>query len=249
MKRLLIFTFFWILLVSCSKPKDSTLSIAVSSNMQFAMEELIQAFEIQSGISCVMVVSSSGKLTAQIQAGSPMDVLVSADMKYPKELYRKGFTINQPATYAYGKLVLWTKADDFKPAIDALLIGPVKHIAIPNPKTAPYGFAALEILRYHELYDSLEHKLVYGESVSQINQFIISGSAEIGFTAKSVVVSPKMKTVGNWVEMDQDQYSLIKQGAVILKTGNIEKAKQFFTFLFSPEAKQILQKFGYSVPL
>ena len=116
-----------------------------------------------------------------------------------------------------------------------------------NPKTAPYGRAAEEVLKKKGIYEPLKTKFVYGESVGQTNQFIISYVAEIGFTAKSIVLSLNMKGKGNWKDVDTELYSPIKQGVVLLKNRNVhlEGAKKFQQFLFSDKGKEILNKYGY----
>lgn len=237
-----------IILVGCSQSRESALTIAVASNMQFAMVEIVDAFEQQAIISCATVVSSSGKLTAQISQGAPYDVFVSADMKYPEVLFGAGLTKQQPAVYAYGKLVMWSAIEGLQPSINQLRSPEVKHVALPNPKTAPYGIAAMEVLKHHNILESIQKKLVYGENISQTNQFIISKSAEIGFTAKSVVLSHQMNEKGSWVELDQNLYTPLAQGVVVLDNERGHLSKQFFDYLFSPEAREILQKFGYEVP-
>ena len=236
------------ILVGCSQSRDYALTIAVASNMQFAMEEIVTAFERNTNLSCATVVSSSGKLTAQISEGAPYDVFVSADMKYPEVLFRAGLTKQQPAVYAYGKLVMWSAIEGLQPSINQLLSPEVKHVALPNPKIAPYGIAAMEVLKHHNILESIQKKLVYGENISQTNQFIISKSAEIGFTAKSVVLSHQMNEKGRWVELDQNLYTPLAQGVVVLDNERCRLSNQFFDFLFSPEAREILQKFGYEVP-
>ncbi len=215
--------------------------------MQFAMNELVTAFEKTSQIKCQIVTASSGKLTAQIKAGAPYDLFVSADMKYPLELFESGFSSKTPKVYAKGHLVFWTLQDQPYPQIELLQSESIKHIAIANPMTAPYGEAAMKVLEYYDLKKTLEAKLVYGESISQVNQFILSKSAEIGITAKSTVMTPEMKNKGYWTEIDSSAYSAVEQGVVILNHSNSKDAQRFYDFLFSSEAKKILKEFGYSV--
>jgi molybdate transport system substrate-binding protein len=238
-----------IALTACHQKQKDKLNIAVAANMQFAMKELTRSFTDQTGIKCDLIISSSGQLTAQIKAGAPYDVFVSADMKYPDELFASGYATNKPAVYAYGKLVMWSMINGMKPSIDLLKNPEVNHIALANPKTAPYGTATIEVLKHYGIYENLKDKLVYGESISQTNQFIISKSAEIGFTAKSVVLSPEMKDKGSWIDIDEADYSPIAQGVVVLKHNNVEpaNAEKFYNFLFSDKAKDIFTKFGYSV--
>ena len=236
-------------LSSCQKEAEQQLNIAVAANMQFAMKELSLSFTERTGKEVQLMVSSSGKLNAQIKEGAPYDLFVSADMKYPQDLYEEGLTLGPPIVYAYGKLVLWSAGDEAKANLMTLKDSNIKHIAMANPKLAPYGMAALEVLMHYQLEESIQHKLVFGESISQCNQFILSKSAELGFTAKSVVLSPQMKDQGNWIDMDDQSYSPIAQGMVIIKheKRTVELAQEFYLFLLSEQAQDILVKFGYSV--
>ena len=249
-KKILVSTFIVFALISCSEKKKATITIATAANMQFAMQEITQDFTEQTGIDCEITVSSSGKLVAQIKEGAPYDIFVSADLKFPNELYKSGFTINKPIIYAYGKVVLWTLDKNIQPSLEILKNSQIKHIAVANPKTAPYGLAAEEILKKEGLYSEIKQKLVFGESIAQTNQFITTQAAEIGFTAKSVVLSPKGKDIGNWIEIDDTSFTPISQGIVLLKngTGNKNHAQQFFNFLLSAEGSEILNKFGYVIP-
>jgi len=235
-------------MTSCHQTESEKLNIAVAANMQFAIKELTKKFTNQTKIECDLIISSSGKLTAQIREGALFDVFVSADMNYPRVLYNNGFTESEPRIYAYGKLILWSMIEDIQPSIDLLEKKEVNHIALANPKTAPYGSAAIEVLKHFDIYDKTKYKLVFGESVAQVNQFVISRAAEIGFTAKSVLLSSELKDKGNWIDVDATTHSAIEQGVVILKNTNRQKeARQFYDFLFSNEGKEILKDFGYDV--
>lgn len=241
------------LLTGCQPVPDKSITIATAANVQFAMQELTRKFTQESGITCQTVISSSGKLTAQIKEGAPYDIFVSANMKYPKALHKANLTTSAPKTYAYGELVLWTQKDDVVPALDSLLNNNIKHLAIANPKTAPYGEAAVDVLRTMNVYNRLESKLVYGESISQTNQFIISQTADLGFTAKSVVVSPRLKNKGKWQAVNANLYKPISQGVVLLKQKSRQvqsaRAQKFYDFLFSAKARKILKKHGYKMAL
>ncbi|WP_025742005.1 molybdate ABC transporter substrate-binding protein [Aquimarina pacifica] len=237
------------ILLSCNQKHDKRLTIAVAANMQFTIQALSQAFTEQTGIACELITASSGKLTAQIKAGAPYDVFVSADMSYPTELFTSGFSNQKPKIYAYGTLVLWSMVNDIEPSV-ALLTNPrIQHIALANPKMAPYGNAALEILRKHDIYPLVKNKIVYGESISQTNQFIVSQSAEIGFTSKSVVLSPQMRDRGTWIDLNSDDYTPIAQGIVILKQAKNQPkdAEKFYNFMNSEVARKILRDFGYQI--
>jgi molybdate transport system substrate-binding protein len=245
---ILIGMFFYQL--GCDDVSKDKLTIAASANMQYAMEELIERFTELSGISCELIVSSSGKLTAQIVEGAPFDLFFSADMKYPREIYKKGLATGPPRTYAYGYLVFWSLDEALELTENGLLSEEVRHVAIANPETAPYGRAAQDLLRGMGVYDNIESKLVFGESVAQTNQFILSGTAEVGLTARSVVYAPEAKGKGQWKETDPTLYEPIAQGLVHLSKSDAEKkkwAREFDDFLRSQTAIDILHKFGYGL--
>ena len=238
-----------VLLFSCSSEKKDKLTIAVASNLQFVIGELVDNFNRQSGIECEVIIGSSGKLTAQIIEGAPFDLFMSADMKYPNELYRRGFSHKEPVIYAFGNLILWTVKDGVDPDLKSLATERIRHIAIGNPKIAPYGVSALEVIQRIGIENDIKEKLVFGESVSQTNQFIISEAADLGFTSKSVVMSRKMKQRGSWKEIDKTLYEPIEQGMVILKGRESLKSSAllFRDYILSVEGKKILHKFGYDI--
>lgn len=227
--------------------KDRKITIAVAANMQYAMKAVVDNFEEKTGISCDLVIGSSGKLTAQITEGAPYDIFLSADMKYPLEIYNSGLALEPPLSYGYGQLVLWSTMKGMQPSITLLTDKSIDHIALANPLTAPYGKAAMEVLQHYGLFDSLAHKLVYGESISQTNQFITSKSAALGFTAMSVVLSPGLKDKGNWATLDSTSYHPIEQGVVLIHRDqtNLQDIRKFYAYLFSVEAKLVLKNFGY----
>jgi len=250
--RLYGFVFFVPLVVqffSCENNTSQKIIIATAANAQFAINELVDTFTNQTNIDCDIVVSSSGKLTAQISEGAPYDIFISADMKYPESLHTKDKTLSPPQIYAYGKLALWSRNKDSYLDFQNLKNQDIRHIAIANPKTAPYGVAALETLQKQGIYEAVKSKLVYGESISQVNQFIYFGTADVGFTAMSVVLSPRMKNEGIWTEIEAVNHAPIAQGAALInRKGAHPEAVRFYEFLFSPKAKKILQKYGYETP-
>lgn len=232
--------------------QNAKVTVAVAANMQYAIKALKTQFEKETGIQVELILGSSGKLTQQIQEGAPFDVFISADTKYPLTLFQNKFATDSPKVYANGVLVLWSTKSDLKPEVNLqlLLMDKVKKIAIANPKTAPYGIAAEEILKRYKLYDKLQKKLVYGESITQTNQFIMSQSADIGFTAKSAVLSDELLGKGAWVEIAHNAYPPIEQAAVLLKHGavnNRQTSEKLYNFLYSKEAKKIYKRFGYIV--
>ncbi len=239
-----------LLLTAFKDDPKRKVTIAVAANVQYAMQALKAQFEKETGIKVEVILGSSGKLTKQIQEGAPFDVFVSADTKYPNLLYQKKLTTAAPKVYATGVLVIWSARTDIKVSSDLsfLLNDHIKKIALANPKTAPYGTAAEEVLRHYHLYASVRSKLVFGESITQATQFVATRSADVGFTAKSVVLADEAKGKGTWVELDPQAYTAIAQAAVVLKRAaqtNKELAERFYTYLFSKSAADTFRKFGY----
>lgn len=229
-----------------------TLTVAVAANVQYAFDDIAAAFKAQSGHAIKPVFNSSGKFTAQIMNGAPFDVFLSADMEYPEKLHREGHAAAAPKVYAYGTLVLWTLKDLDLADWQRVLAGPaVAKIAVANPKTAPYGRETMKALAHFRLAEAIQPKLVFGESISQTNQYIHSRTADAGFTAKSVVVSPEMQGQGKWIELPKESYQPIAQGIVVLKHGtktNAAVAQQFHDFVLSATSRTILQRHGYLLP-
>jgi molybdate transport system substrate-binding protein len=242
--------FLGIGLICCTKPNDKVV-VATAANVQFVMRELQKTFEQETGTKLDIVVSSSGKLTTQIQEGAPFDVFVSADTRYPQEIFANGGADNPPKIYARGTLVLWTRDSTVAPTLTMLTQADVKKIALANPETAPYGKAAVQVLQKAGLLEEINSKLVYGESIAQTTQYIATGAADIGFTALSVVLSPEMKGKGSWVLLDSASYEPIDQAAIVLKHSETSpkrgKSQQFYDFLYSEKARAIFRQNGYSV--
>ncbi len=231
---------------SCSKEQDN-LRIAAAANLQFAIEEIVQDFRTKTGIECDVIIGSSGKLTAQMMEGAPFDVFLSADLRYPTKLYENGLTNSKPKIYATGNLVLWTSIVGYDSFETVLTSNELAKIAIANPEIAPYGMAAREVLEKMGMYSALESRLVYGESISQVNQFLMTGAVQAVFTSKSVVLSSQNKE-GEWFEIDVS-YSPINQGAIVLNNRDLKEkeSKIFYDYLSSKECKAILTKYGYNV--
>ncbi len=241
-----------LLFALCASAAADTLTVAVAANVQYAFDDLQAAFKKETGHDLKPVYNSSGKFTAQIMSGAPFDVFLSADMEYPEKLHKDGFAPAAPKVYAYGALVLWTMKDIDLGNWQTALAGPaVAKIAVANPKTAPYGRETMKALARFKLDEALKPKLVFGESISQTNQYIHSRAADAGFTAKSVVVSPEMKGQGKWMDLPKDSYQPIAQGIVVLKHGqenNAKLAQQFLDFVMSAKSRAILERYGYLLP-
>ncbi len=251
MKHLLI---FFSALLAClpSSGFADVLTVAVAANVQYAFDDLQAAFQNETGHTLKPVYNSSGKFAAQIMNGAPFDVFLSADMEYPERLHKEGFAIAAPKVYAYGAIVLWTQKNIDLSKWQSVLAGPtVSKIAVANPKTAPYGRETMKALAHFKLDAVLQPKLVFGESISQTNQYIHSGAADAGFTAKSVVVSPEMQGHGKWIDLPKNSYQPIAQGIVVLKHSHQTSpklAQQFHDFALSAKARTIFERYGYLLP-
>lgn len=246
-----LFVTAYVLLIFCTKAQ-SKITVAVAANMQYAIEAVKAEFNKEDHTQVDIVLGASGKLTQQVLSGAPFNVFISADTAFPAKLVEAKMAISEPKVYAQGLLVLWSNSAAVKPSanLSMLTSSAVKHIAVANPATAPYGAAAVFMLKKYGLYDKVSAKLVTGESITQASQFIATRAAEIGFTAKAIVMSGEMRGKGQWVELNRNDYPPIKQAAVLLNTGTpgeVAAAKRFYNFLFSAKAKAVYKKFGYVV--
>jgi len=247
---------FGLLFFCCDKNSSNQridLTVAVAANAQFAMQAIETAFEKSTKKNIEVVIGSSGKLTAQIKQGAPYDVLVAANMKYPNYLYEEGLAKELPKVYALGELVVWTTKNGVSLTDDLAFLknSNIQKIALANPKNAPYGEQAINTLHFYGLEETLTSKLVFAESIAQTNQYITTGNCEVGFTAKSVVLAPKLKNKGDWISVPKTAYKAIEQGVIITKYGHqqhTEFAQQFYDFLFSEPAQAIFNAYGYTIP-
>lgn len=223
------------------------LRIAVAANAQFVARTLAAEFKRETGLDAELVVGASGKFTTQIEQGAPFDVFLSADMKYPQELFEKGFTTGKPRVYAYGKLVIWTlKNISIRDGLYSLTALHGGKIAIANPELAPYGEAAIQALTRLKLLEKVQPNVVYGESIAQVNQYLLTGAADVALTAKSVVLDPGQAGKGKWAEVPGNLYTPIAQGVVILRPAAANpRAQRFYQFIFSKPAQEIFRKYGY----
>ena len=245
-KIVLVLTFL------CSSIFAGTINIAVAANVSYAINELIAEFnKTNPDIKVEVVLGASGKFTTQIQNGAPFDIFLSADMKFPETLEKENLTATKPVIYAQGSVaMLSAKPLDFSKGIALVANKDIEKIAIANPKTAPYGTAAIEALKNANILDKVESKFVYAESISQAVTYAMT-AADVGFIAKSSLYDEKMsqyKENINWISVDPKLYTPIDQGIVILNRAKDNKeAKAFYDFILSDNAKKIFIDFGYLV--
>lgn len=235
------------LLTGCAENEGDVIYVGTASNMQNTMERLIKVFEQQTEIDVEIIQGSSGKLSAQIEQGHPIDVFVSADMQYPMHLYRSDLATEKPKIYAYGKLAIISR-EGIEPTLQSMLDDKVTQISVANPKTAPYGAVAMIALKNSGMLDSIQPKLVFGQNTSQAVQFLDAGAVELGITAKSLVVDQYIEGQ-TWGEVPDSLYTPLAQGAVLIKRsgGSKDGAREFYNFLTSDSAREILASFGFSL--
>jgi molybdate transport system substrate-binding protein len=225
-------------------------SVAVAANFTGPMEKIAPAFEKATGHKASVAYGTVGKFYAQIKNGAPFDVLISADDETPIRLEKDGLALAPSRfTYAIGKLVLWSA----KPGLvddkgEVLKRGDFKHLAIANPKVAVYGAAAMEAMKKLGVDNTLEPKLVLGESITQAYQFTASGNAELGFVALSQIYKDGQYASGSYWLVPPALYPQIRQDAVLLTRGKDNAAAAaLLNYLKSDAAKQVIRAHGYEL--
>ena len=225
-------------------------SVAVASNFTAPMKAIVQAFERDTGHRAILSFGATGQFYAQIKNGAPFAVLLAADDETPARLEREGVAVpGNRFTYATGKIVLWSKKADLVDTNGEILkTGKFDKLALANPKLAPYGAAAMQVLEKLNLTKQLGPKFVEASNIGQTFQFVSSGNAALGFVALSQVFeNGKLKEGSGWV-VPSNLYSPIKQDAVLLTSGKANVAAQaLLQYLRSDKAKAIIVSFGYDL--
>lgn len=226
--------------------------VAVAANFAQTLTALAEAFTAATGHRVLASTASTGKHYAQIRNGAPFEVFLAADAERPARLEAEGLSVpGTRFTYAVGRLVLWSPRPGYVDADGAVLNQEAfRHLAIANPKTAPYGDAARQVLTHLGLWDSLQARLVRGENVGQAFQFIASGNAELGFVALAQIQYPGSPVDGSRWLPPADWYAPLLQQAVLLPRGRDHAAaRALLAFLRgSPVARQIIEAHGYALP-
>jgi molybdate transport system substrate-binding protein len=244
------FASMWLALMAAGIASADEVHVAVAANFSAPMKEIAAAFERESGHKVLATVGATGKFYAQIKNGAPFQVLLAADDETPARLEQEGSA--PPATrftYAIGKLVLWSPQPGLVDARGEVLSqGKFEHLAIANPKLAPYGAAAIETLDKLGLRERLAPKLVQGDSIAQAHQFVVSGAAPLGFVALSQVSSGgKVQSGSAWM-VPASMYSPIRQDAVLLMAGKDKPAATaFLRYLQGEPARAVIRAYGYEL--
>nr|QLG20544.1 molybdenum ABC transporter substrate-binding protein ModA [uncultured bacterium] len=227
-------------------------SVAVAANFTEPMKKITAEFEKTSGHKVALSFGSTGKFYAQVKAGAPFEVLLAADDETPGKMEQEGLAVKDSRfTYAIGKLVLWSAKEAVVDSNgDILKRGDFEHLAVANPRLAPYGAAGVQALQALGVYDAIAPKLVQGENIAQTYQFIATGNALLGFVALSQVIGEdgKAKSGSAWI-VPQKYYTPIRQDAVLLDKGKDKTAAvELLKFLKTSYAARIIQSYGYGLP-
>lgn len=233
--------------MSVSNAIAEELRVAIASNFKHASTELVERFELQTGHRVVVSFGATGKHFAQIYHGAPFDLFFAADAERPKRLEELGLTTGEPRyTYAIGRLVLWQPGADWGDTPESILRrGEFNHLAIANPRLAPYGVAAKQVLQQLGLWEQLKHKLVRGENIAQTYQFVGSGNADLGLVAAQNRATRSEQLGSSW-QIPAHLHAPIEQQVVQLT--DKKAAAQLMSFVQSPEALEIIRQYGYDTP-
>lgn len=222
--------------------------LAVAANFAPAMKALQADFAQRTGHRLLVSTGSTGQLYAQIKQGAAYQVYLAADTEFPARAIEAGLAVRGTRfPYAVGKLVLYSARE---PALirgaDSLLEGNWNKLAIADPQVAPYGKAAIQVLKKLDAWSLVANKLVRGRNVSQTMNFIVTGNAELGFVSLSQVIQG---VPGKYWVVPDTWHDPLRQDAVLLLPGKGQTAAQdFLTYLQSEPAAAILNTFGYGVP-
>lgn len=229
-------------------------NIAVAANLNFAMPEIATAFKRASGREVKLAFGASGNFSRQIRAGAPFEMFVSADEANVRAVVEDGKAIDAGLIYAIGRLALFAPTgsavkvdEDMRGLADALRAGSVRRLAIANPELAPYGKAAVEALQAKALWPLAQDKLVLGENVNQAAQFALSGSVQAALLPYSIVLAPNFTGKGASVVLPAALHAPIAQRMVLVR-GAGDTARMLYHFMQAPEARAILERYGFTVP-
>jgi molybdate transport system substrate-binding protein len=237
-----------LLFSACARTGTDRLTIAAASDLSFAFDDLSRGFrKTHPQITLETAFGSSGNFYAQIRSGAPYHLFLSADAEYPRLLARDGLAApGSVFVYAIGRLVVWVPATSPLDPATALQSNTLRHVAIANPRHAPYGRAAEAALRSLGIYGSLEEKLVFGDNIAQTLQFVQSGAADAGVVALSLAIAPPVRSRGRYWEIPLQTYPAIEQGGAVLKDSRA--ARDFRAWLIGPAGREILRRYGFSLP-
>ena len=241
--------FFALASVAVTPASAEQVLVAVAANFASPFHEVAMEFEESTGHYVRVAAGSSGHFFSQIKNGAPFDVFFSADMERPKLLEEEGLGVKDTRfTYAVGRLVLWSPNTDLVKGEHTLRSKHFTRLAMANPKTAPYGVAAMQAMQQLKLWESLQPHIVMGENLGQTLGFVESGNAQLGFVALSQVMDPKFKGKGTRWDVPIHLHEPIQQDVILLMKGKDNPAaKALMEFIRGPQAKAIIERYGYAL--
>ncbi len=230
-------------------------SVAAAADLKFALDAALVDFRKERpDIGVNVTYGSSGNFFSQLSNHAPFDIFLSADAEYPRKLEQEGLTLEgSQFLYAVGRIVVFvplaSPVDIEKAGIRVLADPRIRHVAIANPRHAPYGRAAEAAMRSLGVYDAVKEKLVLGENVAQTAQFVETGNADAGMIALALAMAPELRKAGRYAEIPLTAYPKIEQGGVILKWAKDAGASRALrTFLLGPKGRETLKRFGFFLP-
>ncbi|MDR6711316.1 molybdate transport system substrate-binding protein [Pseudomonas hunanensis] len=237
-------------LISCNTAWADEVQVAVAANFTAPIQALAKDFEKDTGHKLVAAFGSTGQFYAQIKNGAPFEVFLAADDSTPAKLDSEGDSVKGSRfTYAIGTLALWSAKPGYVDAQGAVLKkNEFQHLSIANPKAAPYGLAATQVLDKLKLTEATKAKIVEGQNITQAFQFVSTGNAELGFVALSQIYKDgKIDNGSAWI-VPADLHDPIKQDAVILNKGKDNPAAQALVeYLKGPKAAAVIKSYGYEI--
>jgi molybdate transport system substrate-binding protein len=236
------------LILAAALARAGEIRVAVASNFAPALQDIAADFEVRSGHRVLLSSGATGRQYAQIVNGAPFEIFLAADAERPSRLEREGVAIaGSRFTYARGRAVLWSPRNNYVDADGQVLSrGDFRHLAIANPRLAPYGAAAREVLAARGLSELPAARIVIGENIGQTFRFVQSGAAELGFVAYSQILQPGIAVTGSYWIVPQSLYTPLDQQAVLLKDDAV--AREFLDFLKREPARAIIRAYGYETP-
>lgn len=229
-----------------AKNEPSTLKVAAAADLTLAFQEIGKRFEAKTGTPVVFSFGSTGQLAEQIKNGAPFDVFAAANVQAIDELKKEHLILEGTEhVYAFGRIGIAAKSDISVRTLNDLLKENVKKIAIANPDHAPYGLAAKQALQKAGIWEQVKNKLVYGKNIADTLAYVESGNAEAGIVALSLVKTSDV----HFQLINEAMHEPIQQAVAVMKaTKHREAAKQFVAFLNSSEGREIMKKYGFSIP-
>jgi len=237
-------------LVAAAPALAGEVQVAVAANFTAPVKVIAAEFEKDTGNKVVAAFGATGQFYAQIKNGAPFEVFLAADDTTPAKLENEKLTLpGSRFTYATGALALWSAKEGYVDDQGAVLKkNEFQHLAVANPKTAPYGLAGMQVLEKLGLKDAVASKIVEGQNIAQTQQFVATGNAELGFVALSQIYKDGNVTGGSAWLVPGDMHDPIRQDAVILEKGKDNPvAKAFADYLKGPKAAKVIESFGYKL--